>query len=65
MNPYEMRYRLLELAYSNLKDDYQSEVETWQNLPLDDQMRKNHPSYPSVELVIELAKKMNIFLSGD
>jgi len=59
MNPFELRYQLLESAKSQLEGQFHALMQLW------DMSGKagEPPKFPSFENILERAKEMNKFIS--
>ena len=59
MNPFELRYQLLESAKSMLEHEFHAQIQLW------DLSSKvgDPPKYPTFNDILERAKEMNRFIS--
>jgi hypothetical protein len=62
MNPFELRYQLLETARSMLENEYHAQVHAWEMLEkVTDGV--GYPKFPTFEDILKRAKEMNTFIS--
>jgi len=62
MNPFELRYQLLESAKSMLEAQYHAQAQAWHALEkfTDD---NPYPKFPSFQDILDRAAEMNKFIS--
>jgi hypothetical protein len=62
MNPFELRYQLLESAKSMLEAQYYAQAQAWHALEkfTDD---NPYPKFPSFQDILDRAAEMNKFIS--
>ena len=62
MNPFELRYQLLQSAKDMLEAQYHAQVHAWQVL---EKFTDNnpYPKFPSFQNILDRAAEMNKFIS--
>jgi hypothetical protein len=64
MNPFELRYQLLETARSMLENQYHAQVQAWEMLEKVTDGAP-YPKFPSFEDILNRAMEMNKFISDN